>query len=146
MNQPQYDYSKMLALLVEDEVYTRQVIRQMLFQVGIRSFVEATDGKGGLMEVARTRPDIVFLDVHMGEFGGLFFLEGLRKIKLANLDKTPVVMLTADASTDTVMFAKQRAIVGYLVKPVSPLQLKQRLDAAIAANPELAQRVKPTPA
>ncbi|MBM3555021.1 MAG: response regulator [Alphaproteobacteria bacterium] len=143
-NAPEIDYAKLRVLIVEDEQYTRQMIRQLLFQVGVRSFIEAPDAKVALQEAVRTRPDVVFCDVHMGEFGGKVFLEGIRKIKLQGIDKTPVVMLTADATKDTVVFAKERQVAGYLVKPVSTQQLKQRIDAIIATDSELATRLKPT--
>jgi two-component system chemotaxis response regulator CheY len=42
---------------------------------------------------------------------------------------TPIVLLTADAKTDTVLHAKEHAVSGYLVKPVSATQLKLRIDA-----------------
>lgn len=132
-----YRYEKLLIALIEDEAYTRQVIRQILSQIGVRSFVEAADGKSGLMEVVRSRPDIVFCDVHMQPLNGLQFLEGLRKIKVKGLDRTPVVMLTADTKADTVLLAKERAVAGYLVKPVSIAQVKARLDQVIAASPVL---------
>jgi two-component system chemotaxis response regulator CheY len=138
------DYSKLKVLLVEDEEYTRKVIKQLLYQTGVRSFAEAPDGRSGMQEVVRTRPDIVFCDVHMGEFGGLAFLEGLRRVKIQGIDKTPVVMLTADANQDTVVFAKGHAVAGYLVKPVSQQQLKNRIELIVGALPELALRVKPS--
>lgn len=140
---PEIDYSKLKILLIEDEDYTRKVIKQLLFQTGVRSFAEAADGRAGMQEVVRTRPDIVFCDVHMGDFGGKAFLEGIRKVKIQGIDRTPVVMLTADANADTVIFAKEHAVAGYLVKPVSQQQLKNRIEMIVGANPELALRVKP---
>lgn len=144
MTPPDIDYAKLKVLLIEDEEYTRKVIKQLLFTTGVRSFAEAPDGRAGLQEVVRTRPDIVFCDVHMGEFGGLAFLEGIRKVKVQGIDRTPVVMLTADANKDTVVFAKEHAVAGYLVKPVSQQQLKNRIELIVGANPELALRVKPS--
>ncbi len=144
MTTPDIDYAKLRILLVEDEEYTRKVIKQLLFQTGVRSFSEAPDGRAGMQEVVRTRPDIVFCDVHMGDFGGKAFLEGIRKVKIQGIDKTPVVMLTADANKDTVVFAKEHNVAGYLVKPVSQQQLKNRIELIVGANPELALRVKPS--
>jgi two-component system chemotaxis response regulator CheY len=144
MTPPEIDYAKLRILLVEDEEYTRKVIKQLLFNIGVRSFAESPDGRAGLQEVVRTRPDIVFCDVHMGDFGGLPFLEGIRKVKVQGIDRTPVVMLTADANKDTVVFAKEHAVAGYLVKPVNQQQLKGRIELIVGANPEMALRVKPS--
>ncbi len=137
-----YDYEKLRVALIEDEPYSRHVIRTILHNIGVRSFVEAEDGKSGLMEVARTKPDIVFCDVHMQPVNGLKFLEGLRTLKVKDLDKTPVIMLTADSKGDTVAIARERAVVGYLVKPVSVAQVKAKLDQVIAADPRLSELVR----
>jgi len=134
---PTYNYGKLRVVLVEDEVYTRQIIKQILHQIGVRSFTEAEDGKSGLMEVVRTKPHIVFCDVHMKPLSGLQFLEGLRQIKVKGLDQTPVIMITADAQADTVSLARERSVVGYLVKPVSIQQVKGKLDQVISNNASL---------
>ena len=35
------DYSRLRVLIVEDEPYTRQLVRQLLHQLGVRSIIEA---------------------------------------------------------------------------------------------------------
>ncbi len=127
------DYEKLKILLVDDEAYTRQIIRQQLHQLGIRSIAEAANGRDGLLELLRTRPDIVFCDVHMKPIGGLEFLRQVRAVKIAALAATPVVMLTADAGSETVGSARELAASGYLVKPVALNQLRARIDAIAGA-------------
>jgi two-component system chemotaxis response regulator CheY len=136
------DYEKLRILLVDDESYTRQLIRQQLHQLGLRSITEAANGKDGLLELLRTRPDLVFCDIHMKPIGGLEFLRQVRAVKIATIAATPVVMLTADAGAEAVMSAKELAANGYLVKPVALSQLKGRIDAVAAAKPELAEQLK----
>jgi two-component system chemotaxis response regulator CheY len=126
------NYAQIAILLVEDDKHTRGLIRRMLLQLGVRSITEAEDGQAGYLEVLRTRPDLVFCDVHMEPVDGRAFLHKLRESPLAGIARTPVVFLTGDAQRDTVMFAKEHAINGYLVKPVSPADLKSRIDAALA--------------
>jgi len=135
------DYSRLRILLVEDEAYTRQLVRQLLHQLGVRSIIEAADGKEGLLELLRTRPDLVLCDVHMKPIDGLEFLRQLRAVRILSIAATPVVMLTADGSKDIVLFARDHAVNGYLVKPVAPKALKARIDAVVAAFPHLASRV-----
>ena len=43
-------YGNLKILLVDDEGYTRQLIRQQLQQLGIRSIAEAANGKDGMQE------------------------------------------------------------------------------------------------
>ena len=130
------EYEKLKILLVDDEGYTRQLIRQLLHQLGIRSVAEAANGKDGLLELLRTRPDMVFCDVHMKPIGGIEFLRQVRAVRIAAIAATPVVMLTADAGAETVSSAKELAANGYLVKPVALNQLKARVDAIAGAFAE----------
>lgn len=131
MTGPNAIYEQLVVLIVEDEVHTRTVIKSLLRQIGIRSIVEAADGKAGLDEVLRARPTIVFCDVHMAPVDGLTFLKMLRQTKIDSMRRTPVVFLTADAQRDTVMFAKEYQVNGYLVKPVSLGDLKSRIDSVL---------------
>jgi len=127
-------YPRMRVLVVDDDSSIRQVIRSLLLQLGVRQIFEATDGVAGLLEVLRVRPDMVFCDVHMKPLGGLEFLKQLRMVKLTDIAETAVVILTGDASHDTVLAARQWSADGYLVKPVSPAQLKARIESVLAAD------------
>ncbi|GGF33895.1 response regulator [Aliidongia dinghuensis] len=127
-------YEAATALIVEDNPHTRSLIKRMLLQVGVRSVVEAADGQSGLLEVMRTRPDIVFCDVHMEPVDGRAFLRAVRESKLPAIRQTPIVFLTGDAHQNVVEFAKEHAVNGYLVKPVSPADLKRRLDSILGRD------------
>ncbi|MBI1777894.1 MAG: response regulator [Proteobacteria bacterium] len=128
-------YEKFVILVVEDEPHTRGIIKGMLRQIGVRSVVEAAEGRAGLDEVMRAKPHLVFCDIHMQPVDGRTFLKLLRQAKLEHIRRTPVVFLTADAQRDTVMFAKEHHIDGYLVKPVSLGDLKSRIDAILKPAP-----------
>lgn len=134
---PSIDYTKLRILVVDDEPYTRDLIQRMLRELGVRFITLKSNGKDALMELVRTRPDIVFCDVHMEPMNGRQFLQGVRGIKVKGVDLTPVVFLTGDANIDTVAFAKAHNVNGYLVKPVSMKQLKDRIDVIVAENPEM---------
>ncbi len=136
------DYGKLKVLLVEDESYTRQLVSGLLRQLGIRAIAEAADGKAGLLEILRTRPDIVFCDIHMTPISGLELLKQLRAVKIPDLAATPVIMLTADAGNEAVLGAKTLMANGYLVKPVSLNALKTRIEAVFQADPDLAAKIK----
>ena len=122
------DYAKIKVLIIEDEVHTRSIIRSQLLNLGVRAISEAADGKSGMIQVVKSRPHIIFCDVHMEPVGGLEFLKSLRGLNVGGLNELPVIFLTADAQSDTVLFAKEHAVNGYLVKPVSVAQLKSHID------------------
>ncbi|SRR5258708_39231142 len=124
-------YEKLVVLVVEDEPHTRGIIKGMLRQIGVRSVLEAADGKAGLDEVMRGKPNLVLCDIHMEPVDGRMFLKLLRDARLQQVRLTPVIFLTADAQRDTVMFAKEHHVNGYLVKPVALGDLKARIDAIL---------------
>ena len=124
-------YAGVTVLVIEDEPNTRLLIKRLLLQIGIISVLEAGDGKAGLDEAMRTRPTMILCDVHMEPVDGRQFLKSLRGLNVRDLATTPVIFLTADAQTDTVLFAKEHQVNGYLVKPVSLTQLRARIDAVL---------------
>lgn len=131
MNDKNSPYAGVTILVIEDESNTRLLIKRLLLQIGIISVLEAADGKAGLDEAMRTRPTMILCDVHMEPVDGRQFLKTLRSLKVRDLATTPVIFLTADAQTDTVLFAKEHQVNGYLVKPVSLTALKSRVDAVL---------------
>jgi two-component system chemotaxis response regulator CheY len=131
-------YNELTVLVIEDEPNTRLMIKRLLLQMGIISVVEAGDGGAGLEEALRTRPTIILCDVHMVPVGGLEFLKTLRRHKVRSIATIPVIFLTADALQDTVLFAKEHNVNGYLVKPISLSALQSRIDAVLQGPPETA--------
>lgn len=124
-------YQGVSVLIVEDEPTTRATIRGQLRQIGIRTVSEAGDGKAGLAELARTRPTFVLCDVHMKPVDGRQFLKMVRMTKVEWVKNMPIIFLTADANPETVAFAKEFQVNGYLVKPISLNDLKSRVDAVL---------------
>jgi len=124
-------YGSVKVLVVEDETHTRAIIRSMLRQIGIHTVLEATDGKAGLTEIARTRPTLVLCDIHMKPVDGRQFLKMVRETKVDWVRNIPVIFLTADAKPETVQMAKDLHVDGYLVKPVTAGDLKARIDSVL---------------
>jgi two-component system chemotaxis response regulator CheY len=128
MNADENLYKGVTVLVVEDEATTRAGIRSQLRQIGIPTVIEAADGKAGLAEIARTRPTLVLCDVHMQPVDGRQFLKMVRTVKVEWVRNIPIVFLTADTKAETVAFAKEFQVNGYLVKPVMLADLKARID------------------
>lgn len=124
-------YKGVTVLIVEDEPTTRASVRGQLRQMGIRTVTEASDGKAGLAELARTRPTLILCDVHMKPVDGRQFLKMVRMTKVDWVKNIPIIFLTADANPETVTFAKEFHVNGYLVKPISLNDLKGRIDAVL---------------
>ena len=57
-------------LVVDDEYYTRKVIRTLLLSLGCTKIHEASDGESGLEAIRAIAPDIVLLDWEMPGIDG----------------------------------------------------------------------------
>lgn len=131
-----YAYGRLRVLVVEDEPYTRNTIKRLLHQCGVREVLEAPDGAQGFSLLLGFKPHLVFCDIHMEPVGGLDFLRMVRESTGEDISGTHVVFLTADAMKDTVLAARDLRIDGYLVKPANILRIKARLDEFLARNPD----------
>ena len=111
----------------DDEGIIRMDLGEMLREAGHHIVGEAADGVQALVLVREKRPDIVLLDIRMPKLDGI---HAARMIGYEHI--APVVLLTAYHRQDMVMQAGESGVFGYLVKPISGLQLFPAMEIAIA--------------
>jgi DNA-binding response OmpR family regulator len=112
-------------LIVEDHADIRRLIRMTLEFSDFEIF-EAPDGDTGLAMTLELAPELVLLDVMMP--GALNGLDACRAMKA--LPKPPrVVMLTARGRSDDMEEGRKAGANAYMVKPFSPLQLMENVNA-----------------
>ncbi|UEM04148.1 response regulator [Skermanella rosea] len=111
------------AVLTADDSRTGQaLLKRGLDLLGIESMVTgADDGRMAVEACNREYFDIVFLDVHMPDMTGI---QALKAIKALRRDAY-VVMVTSDASMETVRDARSLGADDYLLKPVQQPNLKK---------------------
>ena len=116
-------------LIVEDQTDIRKLIRMTLeFEDYI--IHEACDGASGLNLARSERPDIMLLDVMMpGEMDGLQVCQALKKDPATRDIK--VVLLTARGQARDREAGQLSGANEYLVKPFSPLQLIDTIEALL---------------
>jgi CheY-like chemotaxis protein len=81
-------------------------------------------------------PDLIFLDITMGDMSGLAVLEQLRA--LPEFAKTPVIMLTAESGKATLERADKLKVAGYIAKPFKGERLLERASQFISLQPPAA--------
>jgi DNA-binding response OmpR family regulator len=120
-------------LIVEDQVDIRKLIR-MTLEFGDFDIHEAADGESGLAQAQALRPHLMLLDVMMpGQLDGY---DVCRHIKGdPALRDIRIIMLTARGQTTDVSAGEQSGADDYLVKPFSPLELIDRVEAMVAQLP-----------
>jgi DNA-binding response OmpR family regulator len=130
-------------LLIDDDPFIRSLVTAMLrgeFFVSV-----ATDGMQGNNLAVENPPDLVIVDVEMPGWDGLETINKMRAKEA--LQRIPVMVLTGDASRETVMNAIQMGTNDYLIKTsLTPEELVKKthrlikLDA-VPLNPHLTATV-----
>jgi DNA-binding NarL/FixJ family response regulator len=121
----------MRVLIADDHRLILDGIRRALEADGDFEIVgETQSGTQVLSLVARTKPELVLLDVRMPHMDGLACLD---EIKRRHPD-VKVVMLSASASPDLVEAALRRGAAAYVVKTVNPDDLPATLRQALEGN------------
>jgi chemotaxis response regulator CheB len=85
------------AIVVDDDKNIVDCFSEFLELRGIHILGKGYDGKEAVNLYAKLRPDVIFLDVLMDRFDGLYALE-----KIKNIDPDAnVIMVTADLTENT---------------------------------------------
>jgi DNA-binding NtrC family response regulator len=116
-------------LIVEDEAGLRRTLAEIFAARGFH-VVEAADGVEGLEQVERSAPLLVFTDWKMPRMDGIEFLRELRA-RPQHRD-TPVVVITAFASSHTAIEASKYGAFDFLTKPCDLADIQRIADRAMA--------------
>lgn len=121
-------------LVVDDEHYTRKVVRALLTSIGVRQIIDAADGLQGLETIRSLAPDIVVLDWEMPFLDGHEFVRLVRSPGTFPIPNIPIIMLTGHGERSRVVSALKAGVHEYLLKPVSGNALRARI-VSILNNP-----------
>lgn len=117
-------------LIVEDQADIRKLIR-MTLEFGDFDIQEAVDGESGLTAAANFRPTVMLLDVMMpGQLDGYQVCQRIKQDP--ELRHIQVVLLTARGQVSDIEAGQRVGANAYLVKPFSPLELIDRVEALVA--------------
>jgi CheY-like chemotaxis protein len=114
-------------LVVDDEADVRAVVCGCLEDIAGWEVVVASSGLEGLDKVQSQAPDAIVLDVMMPGMDGLEFLRRLKAN--TNIDRIPVVLLTAKVSLIDSNTTAELGVAGAIAKPFNPLLLSQQIAA-----------------
>jgi CheY-like chemotaxis protein len=124
-------------LVVEDDPSVRGLLESLLQGEGY-SVTTASDGIGGLVKVAASRPAVILLDVMMPDLGGIRVLEELQADP-ATAD-IPVLIITGKLDAVPALAAKLGAD-NVIPKPFAVAQLLARV-AEVTGGPVSRPEVK----
>jgi two-component system chemotaxis response regulator CheY len=116
-------------LIVDDSAAIRKILQRVLRQaeVGVREVYEASDGLEALETLKKHKVHLVLADVNMPNMNGMQLLAHLKST--AEWQQLPVIMVTTEGSQSKVMEAVQLGAAGYIRKPFSAEQIKDKVSS-----------------
>ena len=117
-----------LIVVVDDSLVVRAMLARQLDDHGYQ-VIEATDGESALTTCAAQLPDAVLLDLNLPGISGYEVLAALRADpETADI---PVIILTERQSAEDAARGLELGAHDYLRKPIYPVELIARVDAAL---------------
>jgi two-component system chemotaxis response regulator CheY len=100
-------------LIVDDTLFMRTLLKNILFSGGHTIAGEAADGDDAIEKYRELKPDIVTMDVVMPKMNGIDALKGIKALD----PNARVIMCTAVGQEQMVKLAIKSGARGYIVKP-----------------------------
>jgi len=114
-------------LIVDDSAAIRKILQRVLKQaeIPLGEIYEAGDGVEALEALRKQKVGLVLSDINMPNMDGLQLLGRLKSNP--EWKDVPVVMITTEGSQAKVLEAVQLGAVGYVRKPFTAEQIKEKL-------------------
>ena len=103
----------MRILIVDDAMFMRMMLKDILSKNGYEIVGEAANGKEAIDKYIELRPDLVLLDITMPEMDGITALKEIKTID----PQAAVVVCSAMGQQNMVIEAIQNGALDFIVKP-----------------------------
>jgi two-component system, chemotaxis family, chemotaxis protein CheY len=127
-------------LVVDDEFYSRKVVRTLLMAMGVTHIYDADSGAKGLEAARAVAPDVILVDWEMPDMDGAAFSKAVRNPGGFPYPNVPIIMLTGHSERWRVEEALRLGVNEYLLKPITGTLLCDRLVATLT-KPRLSSKV-----
>jgi pilus assembly protein CpaE len=115
-------------LIADDSEEMRETLKTLLtFNERIRVIGEASDGKEALDKVMELKPDLVLMDINMGEMGKSDGLWATQEISLRQ-PQTGIIIISVQDESDYMRQAMSAGARDYLVKPFDSDELFRTIE------------------
>ncbi|MDD6810742.1 MAG: DegV family protein [Lachnospiraceae bacterium] len=121
-----FEAPKAHVLFVDDNEMNLMVVEKLLRDTKVNIDTVAS-GKECLKKTLQNRYDVIFMDHLMPAMDGIECFHIIRKQMGGLNHDTPVVILTANAGGENQVLYRREGFDGYLLKPVSGIQLEKEL-------------------
>jgi two-component system, chemotaxis family, chemotaxis protein CheY len=116
-------------LIVDDTLFMRTLLKNILFSGGHVIAGEAGDGEDGVAKYKELKPDLVTMDVVMPKMNGIEALKAIKEFDPA----ARVIMCTAVGQEQMVKLAIKSGAKGYIIKPFQAPKVLEEVKSVLAS-------------
>src|SRR5918995_7010669 len=116
-------FPDLAALVVDESLYVRRILRDMLTRVGIKRVLEAPDGAEALGVLGESKPDLVIIDWDLSILSGEEFVRLTRTPTPSPVPTVPIVVMLSKPRRHSVDRAIALGVNEIVAKPFSPKTL-----------------------
>jgi two-component system chemotaxis response regulator CheY len=118
-------------LIVDDSAAIRKILQRVLRQTDLNlgEIKEAGDGTEAVQILKDRTFGLILSDINMPQMDGLQLLARIKE--MGHLKNVPVIMITTEGGQGKVMEAVQLGATGYVRKPFTAEQIKEKLAGVI---------------
>jgi two-component system chemotaxis response regulator CheY len=118
-------------LIVDDSAAIRKILHRVLVQaeLPLGKVLEAQDGQDALKTLDKNPVGLILSDINMPNMDGIEMLSRLKSSKAFRA--VPIIMVTTEGSHDRVLQALELGASGYVRKPFTPDQIKEKLEGLV---------------
>ena len=118
---------RLVVLIADSRPHPRALLRSMLLQLEVKKIHEVTDGAATLEALSTLNPDVMILDWNLGVKNAREVLQMARSPSTNPNPNLPIIILSSSGQIDYVQEAMKHGTPYFMVWPISPKMLQQRL-------------------
>src|SRR3954464_7780669 len=113
-------FPDLAALVADESLYMRRILRDMLTRVGIKRVFEAPDGAEALGVLSESKPDLAIIDWDLAILSGEEFIRLTRTPKTSPAPTVPIILMLSKPRRYAVDRAVALGVNEVIGKPFSP--------------------------
>jgi two-component system chemotaxis response regulator CheY len=114
-------------LIVDDALFTRMMLRNILADNGFNAVVEAETGTEAIWAYERWKPDIVIMDINMPEMDGMTAVKNILRID----PEAKIIICSALGERQLMKEALEEGVVDFVTKPFQPAKVMEVINKAL---------------
>lgn len=133
MGLPTFKQMKSLrVLVVDDDNFALQIIRHMIYQLGVGQIKDAFNGEHAIEIINKEPVDILITDIQMPKMNGLELLQQVRTGMTKAPRDLPVIAVTSFTETAILGSTLALDVNGFLAKPLKPAWVQEKVNEALS--------------